>query len=121
MVCQFFGPPCTYTCAVIPSSLIIIILVIMMTAIIIKLQTFKKHMCHRTLGSFKITKLTAFLRANIIHLLHIFARYLGLSTGTWASGYPFSNGYPGSKIGTRVGAVGPDSISGPPVIINTSR
>ena len=40
---------------------------------------------------------------------------VGLSTGTRASGYPLSNGYPGSKISARVGRVGP------PVVINTSR
>ena len=34
--------------------------------------------------------------------------------GTRASGYPLSNGYPVSKISTRVGMVGP------PVVINTS-
>jgi len=40
---------------------------------------------------------------------------LGVSMGTRASGYPLSNGYPGSKISARVGTVGP------PVVINTSR
>jgi len=40
---------------------------------------------------------------------------LGLSTGTRASGYPLSNKYPGSKISTRVGMVGP------PAVINTRR
>ena len=40
---------------------------------------------------------------------------VGVSTGTRASGYPLSNGYPGSKISARVGTVGP------PVVINTSR
>ena len=35
--------------------------------------------------------------------------------GTRASGYPLINGYPGSKISTQVGTVGP------PVVINTSR
>jgi len=39
---------------------------------------------------------------------------VGLSMGTRASGYPLSNGYPVSKISTRVGMVGP------PVVINTS-
>jgi len=40
--------------------------------------------------------------------------WLGVSTGTRASGYLLSNGYPGSKISARVGTVGP------PVVINTS-
>ena len=48
-------------------------------------------------------------------LTFCFVSYLGLSTGTRASGYPLSNGYPGSKISARVGRVGP------PVVINTSR
>ena len=39
---------------------------------------------------------------------------VGVSTGTRASGYPLSNGYPGSKISARVSTVGP------PVVINTS-
>jgi len=40
---------------------------------------------------------------------------VGLSAGTQASGYPLSNGYPGSKISARVGMVGP------PVVTNTSQ
>jgi len=56
-----------------------------------------------------------FLDYLILPKFHIIS--LGLSTGTRASGYLLSNGYPGSKISTRVRRVG---TVGPPVVINTS-